>query len=435
VGFSQLSNPQSDSDFETIDHFVDYYAYQQWTQTNLTLQIAVPNIECAHCVIQIKYQPKKPTEPVFLQCVDVAIRYSQSLASDLSVNYQVPPLPSSSAALLPLIGLSEQGGGVVNVHSFDPTTGNVTNILQIDAYVSATGPQSPQAVSAYVSQDVIAVNRQDDILYLLKSNDYYGFPNLVLVIDLKNGTLTRQLPITGLNFAISGLYFDSLDGTLAVVGLKNSSSSWYYFGGKIDLTNGAFREIVASSADVSPYVDFAWSDYDPTSQSFYILARHEDQPTTLQAQLFTLNLQSPKVSVVDVSLDYIFSSFFIDSRTPNALLAFSPGPVDPSNGDVVSPKWQVIRIDPTTGSIGTVAAAPASANTFPIWWGGGVAGFSNGKATTAPDSNNFHFLAVSTPFFPHPRQLVALNFNLQTNTVTLAQLSNPLPFFFNVARV
>jgi len=257
--------------------------------------------------------------------------------------------------------------------------------------------------------------------------------NIILVVDLNNGTLTRQIQITGLMFPISGMTFDSLDGTLAVVGLKNDSAGWYYFGGKINLTNGAFRELVASLSDVSPYVDFAWSDYDAISQSFYIFARHEDQPTTLQAQLFTLNFQSPKITVVDVSLNYIFSSFFIDSRTPNTLLAFSPGPVDPDTGDVIALQWQVVRVDPTTGSVTSVAKAPDSTTYFPLWWGGGISGFSNSKATTTQDSNNFHFLPVDYPLSPHPRQLCTLNFNLQTNGIVLSLLPSPLPFFFNIA--
>ena len=41
-------------------------------QTNLSVPIVMPNIDCAHCVLRVRYNPNKPTESIFHQCADVA---------------------------------------------------------------------------------------------------------------------------------------------------------------------------------------------------------------------------------------------------------------------------------------------------------------------------------------------------------------------------
>ena len=53
------------------------------TQTNFTYPIAVPNIDCPHCVLRMRYQSQNPTEndrgTTFYQCADVAITKSDTV--------------------------------------------------------------------------------------------------------------------------------------------------------------------------------------------------------------------------------------------------------------------------------------------------------------------------------------------------------------------
>lgn len=41
---------------------------RSFLQTNLSVPIVMPNIDCAHCVLRVRYAPNKPTESVFHQC-------------------------------------------------------------------------------------------------------------------------------------------------------------------------------------------------------------------------------------------------------------------------------------------------------------------------------------------------------------------------------
>lgn len=52
------------------------------TQTNFTIKVQIPNVECKHCVIRLRYLSENPTEndrgTTFYQCADVRIKASSA---------------------------------------------------------------------------------------------------------------------------------------------------------------------------------------------------------------------------------------------------------------------------------------------------------------------------------------------------------------------
>jgi len=300
-------------------------------------------------------------------------------------------------------------------------------------------PAGPQYTGAYFADGLVTVDRAKSVVYFVKANAFESYPDLLVGVNAADGAIVAETPLTLGGFPLSGVHLDQADGSLVGFGLKSDDEGWHFSAGRFDLTASPspYTELVVYSADVEPFVEYTWSDYDTKAKVLYVFSRHEDDPIALPAQLFSFDLANKKVSVVNVSLDFIYSSFFIDSRAPNTLLAFSPGPVD-SSGEVPTVIWQVVKIDATTGSVVSVAKAPTSVNAYPVWWGGGVSGFGNSKAAPAADNISLHFLSPHGPQHPHPSELIGLAFDLRTNVITVLGAppsQQPFPYLFNMVLV
>lgn len=80
--FAEVPNP-TEEDFYPLGQIADWNGYNMITQTNFTLNVDVPNIDCEHCVLRMRYISQNPTEdhggsPSFHQCADVSVRKSDS---------------------------------------------------------------------------------------------------------------------------------------------------------------------------------------------------------------------------------------------------------------------------------------------------------------------------------------------------------------------
>lgn len=91
--FSESSDPTSDADFYPIgDNIPDWQGLNMITQQNFTMTVTVPNIDCEHCVLRMRYVSQNPTEdhggsPTFHQCSDVKIvKGTGADANKLSAN-------------------------------------------------------------------------------------------------------------------------------------------------------------------------------------------------------------------------------------------------------------------------------------------------------------------------------------------------------------
>lgn len=82
--FSESADPTSDADFYPIGTDIpDWQGLNMITQSNFTMSVTVPNVDCEHCVLRMRYVSQNPTEdhggsPSFHQCSDVKIVKSSS---------------------------------------------------------------------------------------------------------------------------------------------------------------------------------------------------------------------------------------------------------------------------------------------------------------------------------------------------------------------
>jgi len=76
----------SEEDFSPLGQPIpDYNAMNMITQTNFTVSVTVPNVDCPHCVVRMRYISNNPKEDdrgtVFHQCSDVSVAKQDSVAA------------------------------------------------------------------------------------------------------------------------------------------------------------------------------------------------------------------------------------------------------------------------------------------------------------------------------------------------------------------
>jgi hypothetical protein len=99
VDFANVPNP-TEADFYDLVDLHDYNAMNEISQTNFTLRVAVPDIECSHCVLRLRYLSNNPLEPsAFYECADVSVarradggnlRGGSPAAADATAGQQAP---------------------------------------------------------------------------------------------------------------------------------------------------------------------------------------------------------------------------------------------------------------------------------------------------------------------------------------------------------
>jgi hypothetical protein len=462
IGLSDKPNPQSDDDFEVLETFPDYNAYHQWTQTNFSVDVVLPDIDCPACVLRIRYHPNKPTEPLnFLQCADVIINRVSTdsprtllrpqhgpLVKDAKPILVFPHPEGSEFTLSSLIGLlSDQNTGTTFMYNSDPVSGTTQIVATLDAPVQTTSTNSSLAgfsrasdasshlAGAHLAEAVVTVDRTAGYVWLLKANNFTQFPNLLLAVDPRSGGIVFESLITGLPSALNGIYFDDTTGVILGFGINNVDSSYFHVRIAVSFATGLASVVKFTSfANSSPYVDFAWGVLDSAAKTLYVLLRHEDEPTSLAAQIVVFSAYDgayPAMAVYDLPPAPVFSSMWLDYSGRGALLAFSPGTVDPSTGDVPTPQWQVVSISLVTSpaKVAPVAFAPSNANAFSVFWGGSVAGGA------ASDVLSYHFVSGSSqpyPYDPRPTNFLGLAYNIKTNIVTVLPVA---PVYTNMCVV
>ena len=101
--FAQLADP-TEEDFAALEgdsQVADWNAMNMITQTNFTLTVTVPNVDCEHCVLRVRYVSQNPTEdhggsPTFHQCADITVRKSDSASATPATAPATPATPATS---------------------------------------------------------------------------------------------------------------------------------------------------------------------------------------------------------------------------------------------------------------------------------------------------------------------------------------------------
>ena len=79
--FAEVADPTEEDFYPLGEPIADWNGYNMITQTNFTIPVQIPNIDCEHCVLRMRYISQNPTEdhggsPTFHQCADVSVKKS-----------------------------------------------------------------------------------------------------------------------------------------------------------------------------------------------------------------------------------------------------------------------------------------------------------------------------------------------------------------------
>ncbi|EFC49599.1 hypothetical protein NAEGRDRAFT_78087 [Naegleria gruberi] len=385
VSVASGENPD-DSQFTVQSVLTDYFPVRQWTRTNLSIPLYLnPQGTTGRHVIRVRYNPNKPTEPIFHQCIDIMITPASSkrivMASHIEKKQAVEFHPegqkffaktrSIKATQEMVFGVVQNQDSSASLVGIDILSGQVVPVLNwndlsvSDSQLYSSG--APRKVSGRIINSVTAVDNSNKRLFYLFSDD-----SSPMQTDLQNSPANKvfvyehakqsydilKINITNVQFnatvvipslVISGLFYESNTNTLYATALfaPDVNNKYTYYLGVFSLTaNGAYLspKLVALSAPLDSYVDYLWTSYDASTKTVSVLIRHEDEPVKLPQKLFSVVLGS-SASIQSIDLDptqFVYSS--IHSYKAQ-LFAFSPGNAQSSLPSSGSNTWSMIGVD------------------------------------------------------------------------------------------
>eukprot|EP01118_Nematostelium_gracile_P004343 TRINITY_DN1507_c0_g1_i2.p1 TRINITY_DN1507_c0_g1~~TRINITY_DN1507_c0_g1_i2.p1 ORF type:complete len:370 (+),score=77.30 TRINITY_DN1507_c0_g1_i2:393-1502(+) len=182
---------------------------------------------------------------------------------------------------------------------------------------------------------------------------YQGIPSNVLkMIDLNSGELltVAQLQIPGSPVAtiVSILPVPSATSYQFLVFVTDTpdNGNTYSFNLYGMTLKGTFtNNALASSVSNDTYTNFFWTDYNPNTNTAYLLAGDENDLYALPAVLYSFDINTGSVSFAQVdNSKFTISSFSVDRKT-NMIYAVSGGLVNEQDAQTV------VEINPVSGAV------------------------------------------------------------------------------------
>lgn len=381
----------TEDEYTLIQTWNDYQTYHEWTTTNRTVDVVMPDFVSDHMVLMFRYKPNKPTEPdAFHQCVDIAINNN----NNGGLIRQLKPVTVAAAVATPVVPVVnhvtvDNVDYVGLMDTSDQSTDSLAQMFAFDVDSNAASyvvdlPYAVDSDAEISVQDSVGAKdfNSGNVYYMQRTaNDFTSFTLLEYSPAESTGTINTY-SIGPETFPTSQFHITG-DATFVSVGFQAPEDSNGDYGLTLstwDLSTTTPQQ-VGAVWPAGPYVDLAWSQY--AHGNVYTLLRHEDEPTALYAKLVVLSLNDNSVvSVSQLDTDYIFSSFFVDARdSVPVLYAMSPGAVD-DNGDALTPTWQLISVDLATNVSTSVVTLQGQNIDYPVFWSGGVFGFDMDHDTT-----------------------------------------------------
>lgn len=266
---SLTADPQSDDQFEVLGTINDYDAYHEWTQTNVTLNVILPNVDCPHAVLRVRYISNKPTEPVFHQCADISIistTGTQEAEPPARRESTRPLSASASVASLIALGVGEVYALADSFSTAEPAAilgaVNVASGVMTRVVAEFEGHPVDANSPAYTADVVAAVDAAQGVIYYLQNNQTVGdssattFAFTIVAVEVATG-VEESTPFES-PFPLSGLHFNSASGQLLGVGLQLFNGTDHSYGVvALDFENRGVS-LLSSSAALGPFVDYAW---------------------------------------------------------------------------------------------------------------------------------------------------------------------------------
>ncbi|XP_046346789.2 uncharacterized protein LOC124127434 [Haliotis rufescens] len=392
VGYSGYMDvaiaPLSSSDFQLLAVVSDKYVYAQDHQRNYTVVVSVPDMECDHCVIRVRYNAHKPGENTFYQCTDVRVTKTQGT----QLLPQLPPYGKNEHICLHKalqlispphrrttdgvtfygIMYSRNQPDVANYVGVDAATGAIADITTLKYGVGFSSGRLGDVNANYIADGVAAVDPPRGITVMMNhllSSSLDAPASTMLELGTNNGTVVRhgnvlgfdQRPFSAVVYQSFGQYL-----TFSIEEETTKPGNYYFVVGGLDWS-GNWQEAVRMPDTENTYVNFQWAEYDPGRMMLFVLMGNENDADGLSARIYTFDVSNKSFmshAEVDVS-NYTFMSMQLYSKT-GQLLAVSPGLFKDTY-----PGYSLVSVDPFTGAVVKLAEI-AQAGIFENYYGGTI---------------------------------------------------------------
>jgi len=368
VAYAVGPNPKS-GDFKLLAQISDYWPHLQAKQTNFSIPISVPNVDCPHCVIRVRYHPNKPTEPVFHNCADVSIVSSSAPPPTFGSVYGMARY--ASFPQLPVADLVQV--------DYDGSLLPVVSSIGIRSEPGGRDPAPPNQY--FVAQGLTAVDVDRQLIFYVGFQSESDFtndsrPSYLLTYNPQTGTIAQPAPIkrpdpTSQWTALTALGPD-FPGKVLVVELvgPNGQGSFHYQYRFLSTSDGTVSAPQGRFPWDQTYVNVFWADYDEGNKKLYILAGDENSLFDLNVRLYTADIPSQNTTWVNVDHSQ-FTLTTVHVGPNGRLYSLSPGLF---SGDQNAPvSYSLVTIDPTTGAVKSVGKTTDEGD-YRLDYSGGVYG-------------------------------------------------------------
>lgn len=357
VSYSRNLNPTNESEFINLYTLSDPNYLLQSKQTNISLYVSVPNIDCAHCILRTRYVPHKPGEATFYQCADVAFKKHQADAAQPKLSAGLPavlaqiPLdkePNMSHPHLQFLVHDWFNNNAANLFLFDTVTGYMS---RQEFYPLGIRRRSIPASSYFLDQ-IFAYDSVLNMSYYMvhETGDWETVPAMLVTIAAGNMHLR---PLSVPTAPINGLVLQSSNRLIALMITELSAQPGFYqlVIAAVDPTSGSVKELQRTAAD-DTFINLQWMDIDPQKKLLYVLMGDENSLYALATTLFVFDIDGATYTTVKPNVSHFtFSAFHVQAS--GEIFALSPGLHKPGQSPPAS-TWSLVSLNASTGAVAPI---------------------------------------------------------------------------------
>jgi len=388
-------NATGDADFYPLATIPDYNAHNQAAQRNYTVSITVPNEQCSHCVIRMRYVPHKPTENIFYQCTDVSVSASTAFTPDIyGVMYD------------------DAQGGPSQLVGINGQTGAISILASLEFDIKRAESNGP-----YITDQVCARNLiNNTVFYTASTNTIGSLPNILVSVN----TETLEVNYLDLNIdqALVAIVYDQQTETIWGLQLvpwpQRPQDFFQYTLVNLDLKTGNVVQKLQLPKD-DTYVNYQWCSFDHTNRILYLLSGNENDPFGLSTLLFAINVDALTYTTVQPDNSHWTIAGIHYDPILNQLYAVSPGLFSNTS-------YTMVSVNPLSGAV-TPEFTVAKPEVFISYYGGDIFGFDEVSRT------------VQYALFVNENDGVIANVNVDHGTVNFSPVIQNLSQIHNLANV
>eukprot|EP01006_Ploeotia_vitrea_P062653 TRINITY_DN84185_c0_g1_i1.p1 TRINITY_DN84185_c0_g1~~TRINITY_DN84185_c0_g1_i1.p1 ORF type:complete len:521 (-),score=97.91 TRINITY_DN84185_c0_g1_i1:56-1420(-) len=365
--------PYGSNNFQTLQSIPDFWAHLQRHQQNFSVPIPMPNINCPHCVMRIRYHPNKPTEPIFHNCADIKIEQ------------QAATTPNTFAVIFG--GSSElPRDGASNIYTLDSVGGlSLTAEQGTDFdyfFTEGLADCSPELCVGIVKQALSSP--EDDVAALWVASWAPGSKPPKTPIRLMNSTGKFEEQVNAISYSAQTKQWIVTTRHRLYKGYPKSYD-FIFTVRTLDPASGMLSDPLAQSGKAGFYVNFMWMS-EVVNDQVAILVGNENSLYTLCAVIHVVNIKTGKwvthnQNVTQFALGELhWNGKSMWAMSPRRLSGPYPkkGCYEDSKPLPLDERFFLVSVDAMDGGV-TAVSASTMASEYELFYGGGVKGQQNTK--------------------------------------------------------